>query len=211
MSDPHTEQGSPQPHTDPHSAAHSDLHAAHGAPAASSASPDGTLEAFHVDRYEAAWMRASAIIIVIFFIGIVISGFANGIQVPGAYATIDPESLYDEGSPFANPEVRELGPGRYEAYIRSQIWQFTPSEIRVPAGSKVTFYVTSQDVQHGFKITGTNINMMALPGYISKLTAEFDTPGTHTIICHEYCGLNHHTMFGRIIVEAPAEEVAAAE
>jgi cytochrome c oxidase subunit 2 len=203
MSDPHDAQHAPQPHPEPHADTHADPHGV--------APTEESTETLHVDRYEAAWMRASAFILAIFLLGIVVSGFANGIQLPGAYAKIDPATLYDEGSPFANPEVRELGPDRYEAYIRAQIWQFTPSEIRVPAGSKVTFYVTSQDVQHGFKITGTNINMMALPGYISKLTAEFDTPGTHNIICHEYCGLNHHTMYGRIIVEPPSAALAAAE
>ena len=71
----------------------------------------------------------------------------------------------------------------------------------VPAGSTVTFYVTSKDIQHGFRIQGTNVSMMILPGEVSKLTATFDEPGEYDIVCHEYCGVNHHTMFGKIIVE----------
>jgi cytochrome c oxidase subunit 2 len=106
-------------------------------------------------------------------------------------------------SPWAEPGLREIAPGKYEAYVLAQIWLFTPNEIRVPAGSEVTFYVTSKDVQHGFKISNTNINMMVLPGQVSKLTAHFDKPGTYNIICHEYCGVGHHTMFGQIIVEEP--------
>ena len=39
--------------------------------------------------------------------------------------------------------VRELAPGKYEAYVRAQIWQFTPREIRVPAGE-----FTAVGVQH---------------------------------------------------------------
>jgi cytochrome c oxidase subunit 2 len=81
----------------------------------------------------------------------------------------------------------------------------------VPAGSTITFYTTSQDVVHGVKILGTNVNMMILPGQVSTLTAKFDKPGTYNFICHEYCGLNHHTMYGQIIVEdAPAAEAAAS-
>ena len=81
------------------------------------------------------------------------------------------------------------------------MWQFSPNTITVPAGSRVTFYVTSKDVQHGFKIAGTNINIMALPGEVGVLTATFDTPGTYNFYCHEYCGALHHTMYGQIVVE----------
>ncbi|NJN82427.1 MAG: cytochrome C oxidase subunit II [Caldilineaceae bacterium] len=163
----------------------------------------------HVDRYERAWMRLSAAALAVFLVAIVVAAFAWGIQLPGVYARIDPNTLYDAGSPFADPTVRELAPGKYEAYVRAQIWQFTPREIRIPAGSSITFYVTSQDVQHGFNVAGTNINMMVLPGQISTLTATFDEPGTYNFICHEYCGQLHQTMYGQIIVEeAAGEEVA---
>jgi cytochrome c oxidase subunit 2 len=168
-------------------------------------------ETLHVDRYEGFWMRLSVAILVLFFLAITISGFASGFQVPGVVQRIDPATLYEPGSPFAEPAMRELAPGRYEAYIRAQIWQFTPQEIRVPAGSTVTFYVTSQDVQHGIKIQNTNINMMALPGQVSRLTTTFVEPGRYNFVCHEYCGQLHHTMYGWITVEAPAEEEAAAQ
>ncbi|MCB0243552.1 MAG: cytochrome C oxidase subunit II, partial [Anaerolineae bacterium] len=80
-------------------------------------------------------------------------------------------------------------------------------EIRVPQGSEVTFYITARDVQHGFKLLGTNVNVMALPGQVSTLKAIFDEPGTYDYICHEYCGyvegspIGHHTMYGQLIVE----------
>lgn len=184
----------------------SDLHSSQSGEAAMDA------EMLHVDRYEGIWMRISFAVLVIFFIAIVISAFSVGFQVPGVYQRIDPATLMNADSPFANPQLRELAPGRYEAYIRAQIWFFTPNEIRVPAGSTITFYTTSQDVQHGVKILGTNINMMILPGQISKLTATFDEPGTYQFVCHEYCGIAHHTMYGQIIVEeAPEEEIPEAE
>lgn len=159
-------------------------------------------EHLHVDFWESVWIRISIVVLVIFVLCVLFAGSAYSIQVPGAYARIDPNTLLTpEVSQFAEPEVRELAPGHYEAYVRAQIWRFEPSEIRVPTGSKVTFYVTALDVQHGFKIVDTNINMMALPGQIATLTAEFDEPGTYNIICHEYCGALHHTMYGQIIVE----------
>jgi cytochrome c oxidase subunit 2 len=170
-----------------------------------------TADTLHVDRYESVWMRLSFVVLAIFFVAIVVSAFSAGFQVPGVYQRIDPATLMDADSPFSTPQVRELAPGRYEAYIRAQIWLFTPSVIQIPAGSTVTFYTTSQDVQHGVKILGTNINMMILPGQISTLTATFTEPGTYQFICHEYCGISHHTMYGQIIVEEAAEEAPQAE
>jgi cytochrome c oxidase subunit 2 len=163
----------------------------------------------HVDRYEAAWMRISLVTIAVFVVAIVISTTSYGIQVPGVTARIDPNTLMTPPNPFAEPGLRELAPGKYEAYIRAQVWSFAPSEIRVPVGSQVTFYATAMDVQHGLKIVGTNVNFMVLPGQISKLTATFDQPGTYNFICHEYCGaggptIGHHTMYGQIIVEEAA-------
>ena len=54
---------------------------------------------------------------------------------------------------------------------------------------------------HGFHIDETNVNFMIIPGQVSKLSHTFDKPGTYKIICHEYCGIGHQTMFAQIIVE----------
>jgi cytochrome c oxidase subunit 2 len=165
----------------------------------------------HVDRYEQAWIRITILILVAFIGAIVVAGVANGIQVPSAYERVDPSTLGEAGSPWAEPGLRELAPGKYEAYILAQIWSFVPNEIRIPAGSEVTFYVTSRDVQHGFKIVDTNINLMVLPGQVGKLKATFDEPGVYNVICHEYCGTLHHTMYAQIIVEDAAATTAQTE
>lgn len=184
---------------------------AHHGDAHHDGAPNGEPQAeqLHVDKYEGAWMRLSVVVLVIFFVSIAVSAFSVGFQVPGVYQRIEPDQLFAAGSPWAQPALRELAPGKYEVHIRAQIWIFTPNEIRIPAGSTVTFYATSQDVQHGIKITNTNINMMILPGQVSTLTHTFTRPGTHEFICHEYCGQLHHTMYGRIIVEDPAQTAAA--
>ena len=171
------------------------------------------LPTMHIDRYEAIWIRIALITSTIFVIAIAVAGFAWGIQVPGVYQRIDPTTLNDPSSPFATPGLRELAPGKYEAYMTAQVWSFTPSELRIPVGSEVTFYVTARDVQHGFKIAETNINMMILPGQVSTLKATFKKAGTYNLFCHEYCGaggptIGHHTMYGQIIVEDSAAVAA---
>ncbi len=157
-------------------------------------------ETLHIDPWEKRWIQISILMLIIFVLAVGASGFAFGFQVPLPEQRVDPARITDEG-PFANPGLRELAPGRYEAYIVAQIWSFTPNEIRVPQGSTVTFYITSKDVQHGFTLQKTNVNVQVLPGYVSKLTHRFDTPGTYLFVCSEYCGAGHQSMFGRIIVE----------
>lgn len=159
----------------------------------------------HIDPRERNYIIISAALMIVFGLALGISSFAYGFQLPSTVGRVDPRTVATPGvSPFGDPpeeRLRELAPGKYEAYILAQIWSFSPREIRVPVGSTVTFYVTSRDVQHGFRLDGTNVNMMVLPGEISKLTATFDETGTFNFICHEYCGVGHHTMYGQLIVE----------
>ncbi|MCA9949618.1 MAG: cytochrome c oxidase subunit II [Anaerolineales bacterium] len=159
----------------------------------------------HIDRNEKIYLIGSIILLVVFALAIFISGFAYGIQVPLPEAQVNPNTVATPGaSPWGAPaeeRVRELAPGKYEAYILAQTWVFSPATVTIPAGSEVTFYLTSKDVQHGFILQGTNINMMVLPGQVSKLTATFNNPGEYFFICHEYCGVGHQTMYGRLIVE----------
>lgn len=161
-----------------------------------------TKESMHIDPYERAWIGVSIVLLVIFMAAIGVAGFALGIQVPSPEQRVDPRTVAsDPNSPWSEPGLRELAPGKYEAYILAQTWAFLPREITVPVGSTVTFYVTSKDVQHGFKIQDTNVNMQIVPGQVSKLDITFDTAGRYDYICTEYCGAAHAIMYGTVIVE----------
>lgn len=155
-----------------------------------------------VDVYERRWLILTAATLAVLLVAVLISAFGLGITVPGVEGQVRPERL-DRTPPFDRPGLRELGPGSYEAYLIAHIWAYSPNEIRIPAGSTVRFYLTSRDVVHGFHIQGTHLNTMVIPGQIARLTHTFREPGTYLFVCHEYCGINHHTMFGRIIVEPP--------
>jgi len=151
-----------------------------------------------IDRYERGWMIASGAMLAVFLLAVGASVY-RGIALPGHEARIDPARVLTD-PPFAKPEVIERAPGRYDAYVRVQIWAFSPNEIKVPAGSTVTFYLTTPDVQHGFVIERTNVNVMVLPGQVSKISARFDNPGEYLFVCHEYCGIGHHLMSGKVLV-----------
>lgn len=150
--------------------------------------------------FEVAWILPSVAIPIAMLVAITLTAFAIGMRVPTAAGRVDPKVI-NQTPPFDQPGLRELAPGKYEAAVIGQTFLFTPNEIRIKRGSEVTFLVTSRDVIHGFKIENTPINVMVVPGQISRLTTTFDTPGEYLIICHEYCGVGHHIMSGKVIVE----------
>ncbi|MFN8381058.1 MAG: cytochrome c oxidase subunit II [Anaerolineales bacterium] len=161
-------------------------------------------EKMHVHPYERNWMVFSAVLLVLFATAVSVAAFGMGIQVPAPEQRVDPRTVAtDPNSPWSNPGLREIEPGKYDAYILAHAipnWEYLPKEISVPVGSSVSFYVTSADVQHGFKIQDTNANFMVIPGQVSKLTIKFDKAGTYNYICTEYCGSGHGIMYGSITV-----------
>ena len=165
-----------------------------------------------IDPWEKNWMRFTIVMLVVFAAAVTIAGFAAGFQLPGAESEVDPRTVATEG-PWAEPGLRELGDGRYEAYVLSQTWSFSPRELIVPIDAEVDIYVTSSDLQHGFKITDTNINMQIVPGQVSKLSFTFDEIGEFPYLCTEYCGQGHAAMFGtvKVVSEADYEALSADE
>jgi cytochrome c oxidase subunit 2 len=159
-------------------------------------------QSMHIDPYERNWIRFSVILLIVFATVIGVAAFAFGFQVPSPEQRVDPRTVAtDPNSPWSNPGLRELAPGKYEAYVLAQVWSFLPREMVIPVGSEVTFYITSKDVQHGFKLQDTNLNVQIVPGQVSKMTITFDEPGRYDYICSEYCGAAHAAMFGTVIVE----------
>jgi cytochrome c oxidase subunit II len=159
-------------------------------------------QSLHIDKMERTWIMISLSVLAIFAVAVTIAGFAMGIDVPAPAERVDPKTIAQDPR-FATPGLRELAPGKYEAYIlaiATKGWVFDPKEITVPVGATVTFYVTSTDVQHGFKLQDTNVNMQIVPGHISKLSHTFDKPGEYNFICTEYCGTGHAIMYGKVIV-----------
>lgn len=153
-----------------------------------------------IHRYEKAFLLLSGVILVIFLGASFYAAVGMGIALPSREGEIDISEVRNT-PPFDDPGVREVAPGVYEVVVLGQAWSFIPNEIRIPAGAEVTFISTSADILHGFNIEGTRVNVMLIPGQVSRVVHRFDEPGEHLLICHEYCGLGHHLMSGKVIVE----------
>ena len=158
-------------------------------------------ESMGIDPFERNWMRLSIVLLIVFAGAVTAAGFALGFQVPGEEQRVDPATVTESG-PFSNPGLRAI-PGsdnEYELYVISRQFFFEPNVVEIPVGATVEIYVTSVDVQHGYKIQDTNINMQIVPGQVSHLRHTFNTVGEFPVICHEYCGLGHAAMAGTIVV-----------
>ncbi|MCG8469435.1 MAG: cytochrome C oxidase subunit II, partial [Gemmatimonadetes bacterium] len=101
-----------------------------------------------IEKYEKAFLGVGAAMLIVFLIALAVTSISMGIHLPGREGEIDPAGARAI-PPFDDPGVRELGPGRYEVSLVASAWAFQPSEIRVPAGSEVTFIATTTDVLHG--------------------------------------------------------------
>lgn len=99
-----------------------------------------------------------------------------------------------DGYPVVQP-----APGG-DAYLQASLYSFYPI-LKLKKGQEYRLHVSSLDVQHGFSLQPMNMNFQILPGYDHVLTITPTKAGDYMIVCNEYCGLGHHTMTGKIIVE----------
>ena len=150
--------------------------------------------------YELAWILPSIAIPVGMLSALLVTAFGAGIHVPSDAGHVDIATL-GQKAPFDRLGLVEVEPLRYELRLIGQVWTFGEGEIHVPAGSTITFLATSRDVVHGLYIPKANVNVMLLPGQLSRVTAHFDRPGEYPMMCHEYCGIAHHTMAAKIVVD----------
>jgi len=154
----------------------------------------------HIHRSERVWLWFGVATLIVFLGLIGFAAIADGIQPPSHSQTIDPTKVA-QTPPFDKPGIHQTGDHAVDAYMVARYPAFTPSTISIPAGTEVTFYVTSPDVVHGFYIEGTDVNMTIVPGWVSSSQHRFMTPGTYLLLCNEYCGVDHHFMYGSIEVK----------
>jgi cytochrome c oxidase subunit II len=153
------------------------------------------------ERVEHRW-AAVAVAILVLLVAIATFAALHLAAMPqGRVETVDPRSLHLTGEFIEGNLGSAVEPdGSVTVRAIGQQYSFTPSCIVVPTDTPITFRATSADVVHGFLITGTNVNLMLVPGYVSSLKARFETPGERMMPCHEFCSVGHEGMWGRIKV-----------
>ena len=154
-----------------------------------------------VPRYERIWLWFGIITLLIFLVITGVMAFSMDIHpANGMHKTAAPEQV-QATAPFDQPGVYPLGNNEYEVVMVAQSFRFLPETPTVPVGATVHFRVTSPDVVHGIAIPQTNVNMMVVPGHVTDFTYTFKEPGEYLLLCNEYCGVGHHVMMGKLLVQ----------
>jgi cytochrome c oxidase subunit 2 len=86
--------------------------------------------------------------------------------------------------------------------VTAERFTFTPSRIVVNPGDTIEFRLASDDTAHGFRISGTDVNVVipkrGMPETSVTMTAP--APGRYTFECTRMCGAGHNFMRGELIV-----------
>jgi cytochrome c oxidase subunit 2 len=77
----------------------------------------------------------------------------------------------------------------------------------VPAGQKIRFLLTAQDVIHAWWVPAFGMKKDAIPGYVNEIWVQVDADkvGTYRGQCAELCGQDHAFMPIVVEVKSPAE------
>lgn len=83
--------------------------------------------------------------------------------------------------------------------------QNVDNELVIPAGKKVRFLITSNDVIHSWWMPDFGFKKDALPGYINEAWTRVEQPGTYRGKCAELCGKDHGFMPIVVVVKEEDE------
>lgn len=91
-------------------------------------------------------------------------------------------------------------------YARSWGWDFeypngkrTTNEMVVPVNEPVQLVMTSIDVIHSFYVPSFRIKKDVVPNRYTSLWFEATQTGEHQVLCTEYCGTLHATMYAKVV------------
>ena len=87
--------------------------------------------------------------------------------------------------------------------ITAERFTFSPSKIRVRKGMIVELVITSDDTDHGFRISRANIDVAIPQRGKGEVRVKFvaTEKGEYVFDCSRACGAGHNLMRGRIVVE----------
>jgi len=154
-----------------------------------------------IARNEFRWAIAAGAMAAVVFSAILFATVALHRAPPGHVETIDPTTLHLSGE-FAESNLgTTVGPdGQVTVRVVAAQFAFVPQCLAVPQSQSVVLRFATPDVIHGIIVTGTNVNTMVVPGYVSEVRTVFANAGDYLMPCHEFCGLGHSDMLARIRV-----------
>lgn len=163
-------------------------------------------------RSELRWAAIAVGVVSVIMLALIYAGLVHHINPPSNIERIDPKTLHLGGEfTEGNLGTRVSADGQVTSRIVATQFTFQPRCIVLPANRRVTLRFATPDVIHGILVSGTNVNTMIIPGYVSQVHTEFTRTGDLLMPCHEYCGLGHSEMSAMVRVVPPDQFKPDAE
>jgi len=102
--------------------------------------------------------------------------------------------------------ARQLGSGIDPATVPNYLLD-VDNALVIPAGTKIRFLLTAQDVIHAWWVPAFGMKKDAIPGYVNEIWVQVDADkvGTYRGQCAELCGQDHGFMPIVVEVKSPAD------
>lgn len=162
-----------------------------------------------LDKVELAWIVIAFLWGLVMFSAMIYWHIVGEQNLSNEAYRIDPEVFAERTEAMVDAyTVREEGdtglpvvhpPAGSDVYMIARVYEWWPV-LELEKGESYRLHLSSMDVQHGFSLQPTNINLQIHPGYEMVLTVTPDEAGEFSVVCNEFCGIGHHTMVGRIYV-----------
>ena len=79
------------------------------------------------------------------------------------------------------------------------------SIMHLPIDQPVKMLLRSKDVLHNFTVAQFRVKMDLVPGIVTYMWFTPTREGQFDVLCEELCGMAHHTMRGRVVVQSQEE------
>jgi cytochrome c oxidase subunit II len=159
-------------------------------------------------KQERMWVTIAFAWCMILFAAMPFWHIKGGQNVSGIRSKVEPAAFqarvdrfiadYQVGEEDGFPVVAP--PPGSDIYLLAEMWRWTPV-LKLKKGATYTLHLSSTDVNHGFSLYPMNINFQVVPGYDYGLKITPSEAGDYRVVCNEFCGIAHHIMVGKIIVE----------
>jgi cytochrome c oxidase subunit 2 len=102
--------------------------------------------------------------------------------------------------PHANPLTINVIAKQWMWKVEYPGGQHEINRLHIPAGRDVQLLMTSEDVIHDFGLPDFRVKRDVLPGRYESLWLRADKTGSYRLFCDQFCGTDHASMIGRVVV-----------
>ena len=147
-------------------------------------------------KTELWWTALVSVVVTAIMLAIIYAGVVHHINPPSNIEPIDPNTLHLSGEfTEGNLGTRVEASDQVTTRVVATQFAFSLNALSCPQTATVTLRFATPDVIHGILVTGTNVNTMIIPGYVSQVHTVFTKTGDLLMPCHEFCGLGHSQMW----------------